>query len=59
MSEHIIEVNGKRYRRLYYNSCARCALRRELTGVPCPVTDCNDGDYYKEIKEKQDENRDI
>lgn len=53
--EKTVEINGKRYRRLYYNSCCRCALRRELTGEPCPITDCDDGDYFKEEKESMEE----
>lgn len=46
-----IEIDGQKYRRLYYNTCNRCALRSEVTGKPCPIEDCEDGIYYKENKE--------
>lgn len=50
--QNIIEIDGKKYRRLYYNICCRCALRPEVTGKPCcPIEDCDDGFYYKEAKE--------
>ena len=49
--QNIIEIDGQKYRRLYYNICCRCALRPEVTGKPCPVEDCDDGIYYKEAKE--------
>lgn len=51
MPEKIIEIHGKKYRRHYYNTYCRCALRPELTGKPCPVEDCEDGIYFKEVKE--------
>lgn len=47
----IIEIDGKKYRRCYYNICCRCALRPEVTGKPCPQEDCEDGFYFKEVKE--------
>lgn len=47
-SKNIIEIGGRKYRRLYYNTCCRCALRPEVTGRLCPVADCEDGIYYKE-----------
>lgn len=46
-----IEVDGKIYRRLYYISCCRCALNSSVTGKPCPIKDCEDGFYYKEVKD--------
>lgn len=49
--QNTIEIDGQKYRRLYYNICCRCALRPEVTGKPCPIEDCEDGIYYKEIKE--------
>ena len=52
--QNIIEIDGKKYRRLFYNTCCRCALRSEVTGKPCcPIEDCNDGFYYKEVKEEE------
>lgn len=49
--QNIIEIDGQKYRRLYYNICCRCALRPEVTGKPCPIENCDDGIYYKEVKE--------
>lgn len=49
----VIEVDGKKYRRHYYNTCVRCALLPGRTGKPCPVHDCIDGNYFKEVKQKQ------
>lgn len=51
--QNIIEIGGQKYRRLYYNTCCRCALRPEVTGEPCPFEDCEDGIYYKEIKTEE------
>lgn len=55
MANIIIEIGGKKYRRHYYNSCVRCALSPERTGTACPVADCEDGTYYKEVKEKTED----
>lgn len=51
MANKIIEIGGKKYRQHYYNTCVRCALSPERTGEGCPLTDCEDGIYYKEVKE--------
>lgn len=51
--QEIIEIDGKKYRKLYYNPCCRCDLRPEVTGRPCTLEDCDDGFYYKEVKEVQ------
>lgn len=51
--QEIIEIGGKKYRKLYYNPCCRCDLRPEVTGRPCSLEDCDDGFYYKEVKEEQ------
>lgn len=55
MTNIIIEIGGKKYRRHYYNTCVRCALSPERTGTACPVADCEDGTYYKEVKEKTED----
>lgn len=48
-----IEIDGKTYKEGFYNTCCRCDLRPEITHKPCPIADCTDGFYYKEVKEKQ------
>lgn len=52
MDMKTIEIDGKTYKEGYYNTCCRCDLRPEVTHKPCPIEECNDGVYYKEIKEK-------
>lgn len=56
MTTNIIEIDGVKYRRLFYNTCRRCALRPDVTGKPCPVEDCEDGIYYKPVRETDDSN---
>lgn len=51
---NVVEIEGKKFRKLFYNTCCRCDLRPEVTGKPCVVEDCEDGMYYKEVKEDKE-----
>lgn len=55
MGKVIIDIAGQKYRKLFYNTCCRCDLRPEVTGRPCPVEVCEDGMYFKEVKDKPED----